>query len=231
MRSIRASDLTTGRGTATFNVGTSTLHYAFYVVNPKIEMVALQTDAYSSGASLSLVSLLVQLPGSVNGSFSNGTLNATSVMELNGVSTSTGTAVPDVSLGVNTCDGQGNITLFQTDENNGGTATRNTLTGTYNVDPNTGRVAVAGLGSTPPVWYLVNANRGFAIGTDPSVTEGIFEPQMGGPFSLASFLLSYAGTTVQPVLTSVTNEADSTTIPAPGGTLVVTYDTSGPGAG
>ncbi len=42
-------------------------------------------------------------------------------------------------------------------------------------------------------------------------------------------MLGYAGATITPTLTSVTNEADSTIIPAPGGTLVVTYDTSGPG--
>jgi hypothetical protein len=222
---------TTGRGTATLNVGTNALHYAFYVVNPKSELVAVQLDPVSSGASLSLVSLLQPL-GNITGGgggFSNAMLNGSSVMELNGGST---TSVPaaDVSLGVSSFDGQGNITAFQTDENNGGTYTENNFTGTYSVNPNTGRVTVVGLGSGPqPVWYLVGANRAFVIGTDSSATEGSFEPQSGSPFSLPSFLLSYAGGTVQPVSTNVTNEVDSTIIPAPGGTLVVTFDTGGPG--
>ena len=74
----------------------------------------------------------------------------------------------------------------------------------------TGRVTVTGLGSGPqPVWYVTSANKGFVIGTDSSATEGSFEPQSGGPFSLPSFLLSYAGGTIQPVSTSVTNEVDS----------------------
>jgi hypothetical protein len=220
------SDFTsTGRGTLTLTAGSTTQNYAFYVVNLSSEFVAVQTDSPSSGASLSLVSALKQCAGaSGNCLINTATLNATAVMELNGA-TPTG---PDVQLGVSSFDGQGNITLFQTDENNAGTVTRNTFTGTYTVDPNTGRVAVTGISSTPPVWYLVSGNRGFVIGTDPSATEGIFEPQSGGPFTLASFLLSYAGTTVQPVSSSVTNEADSTTIPAPGGKLVVTYDSSGP---
>ena len=221
---------TTGRGTITLNVGTNVLDYAFYVVNPKNELIAVQTDAVSGGASLSLASLLQPLLNVTGGGFSDASLNGSTVMELNGMSS----AGPDVQLGVGQFDGTGNITLFQTDENKAGTVTRNTLTGTYNV-PTNGRVTVAGLGTGPqPVFYLADANRGFFIGTDSSVTQGSFEPQTGGTdstppgFSLPQFLLSYAGGTIQPVSTNVTNEVDFTVIPAPGGTLVVTYDTSGP---
>ena len=214
---------TTGRGTITLNVGTNVLDYAFYVVNPKSELIAVQTDAVSSGASLSLVSMLQPKANVTGGGFSNASLNGSTVMELNGMSS----AGPDVQLGVGQFDGQGNITLFQTDENKAGTHTVNTLTGTYNVPAN-GRVTVAGLGTGPqPVFYLADANRGFVIGTDSSVTGGTFEPQSGAPFSLPSFLIAYAGGTIQPVSTSVINEVDFTTIPAPGGTMVVTYDTSG----
>jgi hypothetical protein len=224
-------DMTTGRGTATLNVGANILHYVLYVVNPKSELIAVQTDPASSG--LSLVSLLQPVINVTGGGFSNGTLNATSVMELNGY-TGGSSPLPDVQLGVSTFDGKGNITLFQTDENKGGTyipPPTPPLTGTYNVDPTTGRVTVMGLPGSPPVWYLVSANKGFVIGTDSSVTQGSFEPQLGAPFSLPSFLLTYAGGTIQPVLASVTNEVDSTVIPAPGGTLVVTYDTSGSATG
>lgn len=222
---LDADFTTTGRGTATLNVGTSALHYAFYVVNPTSGLIQVQTDV---GASLSLVSALKQLGSAVNATFSNATLNGSAVMELNGVSSSTGSA--DVQLGVSDFDGNGNISLFQTDENNGGMETENSFTGTYIVDPNTGRVSVTLTGaSSQPVWYLVGVNSGFVIGTDASATEGLFEPQSNGPFSLPSFLLAYAGGTIQPVLPGVTNEVDSTFIPAPGGTVVVTYATGGPG--
>jgi hypothetical protein len=228
---------TTGRGTATLNVGTNTLHYALYEVVPKAELIAVQTDPVTGGASLSLVSLLQSPANVTGGSFSDGSLTASgAVMELNGVSTSTGSALPDVQLGVGQFDGKGNITLFQTDENNGGTHTENTSTaGTYSVDSTTGRVTVMGLPGSPPVWYLANANRGFVIGNDLSATEGSFEPQTGGTdstppgFSLPQFLITYAGTTIQPALASVINEADSTIIPPPGGTIDITYDTSGSG--
>ncbi len=213
---------TTGRGTATLNVGANTLHYAFYAVNPTSEAIEVQTDV---GASLSLVSTLKQFGSAVNGNFSNASLNGSAVMELNGASNS----APDEQLGVGAFDGNGNITLFQTDENNGGTLTENTFTGTYSVDQNTGRVTVSGIGSSQPVWYLAGVNSGFVIGTDPSTTEGIFEPQTNGPFSLPSFLVAYAGGTIQPVLPSITNEVDSTAIPPPGGRLVATYETGGPG--
>jgi Putative Ig domain len=218
---------TTGRGTETLNG----LQYAFYVVDPTSELITVQIDRPSSG--LSLVSVLKQLPGSVNGIFGNSALNASSVMELNGY-TGGSSPLPDVQLGVSTFDGSGHIILYQTDENKGGTVSENVFTaGTYNVDPsnpNSGRVIVAGLGSGPqPVWYLVSANRAFVIGTDSSVTQGLLEPQTGAPFSLPSFLLTYAAGTIDPVLPSVTNEVDSTVIPPPGGTINVTYDTSGPG--
>ncbi len=220
---------TTGRGTVTLNVGTSGLHYAFYVVNPKSESVAVQTDLVSSGASLSLVSLLQPVVNVTGGVFNDGSLNGSTVMELNGMSS----AGPDVQLGVGQFDGTGNITLFQTDENKAGTHTVNTFTGTYIIDPHggttTGRVIVSGLGTGPqPIFYLTSANRGFYIGADAAATEGSFEAQVNGPFSLPSFLLGYAGGTIQPVSSSVTNEVDFTTIPAPGGTMVATYDTSGP---
>jgi len=196
-------------------------------------LIAVQTDPVSSGASLSLDSLLQPILNVTGGGFSDASLNGSAVMELNGMSS----AGPDVQLGVGQFDGAGHITLFQTDENKGGTyIPAAPFTGSYNVDATTGRVTVTGLGTgAQPVWYLVNANRGFVIGTDNSVTEGSFEPQSGGTnstppgFSLPSFLLGYAGGTIQPVSTSVTNEVDSTTIPAPGGTMIVTYDTSGPG--
>jgi hypothetical protein len=215
---------TTGRGTETLNG----LHYAFYVVDPTSELITVQIDPAASG--LSLVSLLKQSPGSVNGSFGNSALNASSVLELNGY-TGGSSPLPDVQLGVGTFDGSGHITLYQTDENKGGTVSQNVFTtGTYSVDPTTGRVTVTGLGpGSQPVWYLVNANRAFVIGTDSSVTQGLFEPQSGAPFALASFLLTFAAGTIDPVLPSVTNEVDSTVIPAPGGTINVTYDTSGPG--
>jgi len=224
---------TTGRGTITLNVGTNVLDYAFYVVNPKNELIAVQTDPVSSGASLSLASLLQPVLNVTGGGFSDASLNGSAVMELNGMSS----AGPDVQLGVGQFDGMGHITLFQTDENKGGTyIPAAPLTGSYSVDATTGRVTVTGLGTgAQPVWYLVSPNRGFVIGTDSSVTEGSFEVQAGGTdstppgFSLPSFLLGYAGGTIQPVSTSVTNEVDSTIIPAPGGTMIVTYDTSGPG--
>ncbi len=186
-----APDPTTGRGTETLTVNGSAQHFAFYVVSSTSEYVAVQTDAAASG--LSLVSGLKQLPGSANGSFSDGTLNSAAVMMLNGVSNSTGGPLPDVSLGVANFDAKGGITLFQLDENNGGSVTTaQPTTGNYSVDVNTGRVVVSGI-SPAPVWYLVNSNRGFVIGTDSSATEGQFEPQTGGPFSLGIFLAGLCG--------------------------------------
>jgi Putative Ig domain len=244
-------DTTTGRGTERLNVGSQSVDYAFYVVTGisqsgatglgSIELVEIQTDAVSSGASLTLASVLSQRAAGVSGggTFDDGSLTGVSVMELNAVSTVGGSPAPNVTLGLATFDGNGNISSFTTDENDGGTPCsgggticQSSYTGTYTVDPN-GRVTVTGLGSTAPVWYLVAANQGFVVGTDSSVTSGSFEPQTGSPFFTISIVGDYYGGTITPVLPAVTNEVDSalaTAPPPPGsgnGSLAVTYNSSG----
>ena len=81
----------------------------------------------------------------LNATRGNGTTNG-AVFELNAVSNSGGTPVPDISLGLGNFDGNGNITSYTFDENNGGvltTPSQNNYTGTYTVDPATVRVDVS----------------------------------------------------------------------------------------
>jgi hypothetical protein len=236
---------TTGRGTASLTTSSGTTNYAYYVISNS-QMVAVETD--SSGPQ-TLVSMMQQgVTGSTGGSaFTNASLSGQSVMQLNAVNPNGATPAPDISTGVATFDGAGNIARmppkytdglpgFYTDENNGGTVTQNSLNGTYNVDATCGatlpspcgRVTVTGLGTYQPVWYLVKSNQGFVVGSDPSVTSGSFAAQTGAPFNVANMLGSYLGGTSEPVLSSVTNEVDAALTPPPGGIFLLTYDTAGP---
>src|SRR5271157_1812452 len=237
-------DPATGRGTMALTVGSSTIDYAFYVVTlggVSNELAAVQIDPVSSGASLTLASILKQgAAGSTGGTnFTKASLKGVAVTELNAVSKTSG--APDISVGLANFDGAGNITSYTFDENNGGTLTtpsQNSYTGTYTVDPKTGRVTVTGLGSYQPVWYLVSANPSsnlaFVVGTDPNVTAGSLEPQAGSSFTDVSLLGKFYGGTSTPVLSTVTNEVDAavaTPPPPPGsgnGTLTVTYKSNGP---
>jgi hypothetical protein len=324
-------DSTTGRGTATFTIGSTTFDYAFYVVPGKLifpTLLAVQTDAISSTTPVTLATIvsrgasggtttftninLTALPGTFTlsaagtasggvtvytGTITSGAANtytgysftvtgfdnpannggpwmctassATSltlqnpsgvadthaatairggggasgtVFELNAVSTSGGTSVPDVSLGLGNFDGNGNITSYIFDEDKGGTLTtpvQNNYTGTYSVDPNnksSGRVAVTLNGVTNnPVWYLTASNTGFVVGTDANVTVGTFEPQTApsAGFSILSLFGDFYGGTSNPVLPSVINQvaADIASPPPPPGTgngiFDGTYDTNG----
>ncbi len=245
---------TTGRGIATFTIGSTTFDYAFYVVPGKAlfpTLLAVQTDPISSSSPVTLASIIERGPAnSGTSTFTNLNLNSTrggntngSVFELNAVSSPGGTAVPDISLGLGNFDGNGNVTSYVFDENKAGTLTtpaQNSYTGTYSVDSTnkvSGRVTVNLTGVTNnPVWYLTATNAGFVVGTDPGVTVGSFEPQtVPQPVTILSLFGNFYGGTSDPVLPSVTNVAEAvlaTPPPPPGagnGTFAGTYDSSGSG--
>jgi len=247
--SVSSVSPTTGRGTATFTIGTSTLNYAFYVIpagSGKLfnSVVAVQTDPVSNGSPLTLASMSQRSPAG-GSAFTVKSLNATTggtpngdVFELNGVSNSGGGSIPDISLGVATFDGNGNITGYAYDENKGGTLTipaQNSYTGTYSVDTISGRVTVNLNGiANQPVWYLVSQNAGFVVGTDPNVTAGNFEPQnVTQPITILYLFGNFYGGTTNPVLPSVINSVLAATAsppPPPGtgnGSFTGTFDSSG----
>ena len=82
----------------------------------------------------------------------------------------------------------GNISITA-DTNDGGTLKLGqVLNGTYTVASN-GRTALTGLGSTNQIAYLIQQDRAFFIGEDPSDPPfGQIEPQVGAPFPASPFL-------------------------------------------
>jgi hypothetical protein len=172
-----------GRGTITLNPpGASTpVSASFYIVSVgEALMVSIDPQTGTSANTLFAGSVLKQ----VGGPFGINSLNGTDVISLEG-----GTSgASDVQVGLLVPVGNGTFTL-STDENNAGTVTTNAGSGTYTVAAN-GRVSVTG-GTHPPVIYLVNQDKGFAMGTDTSVTTGFFEPQVGTNFTNASLSGNY----------------------------------------
>jgi Putative Ig domain len=249
-------DPITGRGTASFVIGSTTLDYAFYVIPAapgKLvfpALVAVQTDPISSSEPVTLASITDRgAAGLGTTTFTNNNLRSIrggspngSAFELNAVSGSGGTAAPDISLGLGNFDGNGNITSYIFDEDKGGTWTtpaQNSFTGTYSVDSSnklSGRVTVNLTGvANNPVWYLTSSNTGFVAGTDPDVTVGSFEPQTApsSGFSILSLFGNFYGGTSDPVLPSVINEVEAALAappPPPGtgnGVFTATYDSNG----
>ncbi len=216
-------DAATGRGTLVEQLPSGAANFVYYYISPT-ELLALSTDSVSGGNPAILVTMLKQ-PGTAGGGlFSNATLTGNSVFQLNAVSA----GAPDISEGIAAFDGAGNITSYSLDENNNGTLSTISATGTYNVALN-GRTTVSGLGTNEPVFYLLNADTGFYIGTDPGVTSGRFDIQTGGPYTNLSLFGTYFGGTIEPVTASVISELDSITVqpPALGAAFTVDYVTSG----
>ena len=167
----------TGRGTMTLNVAgaANPVNLVFYVVSSN-ELLVQSSDPLSASNSLFAGAILHQTGA---GTFSNASLNAASVIALQGLNS----GGSDVVLGVLSIPTAGNFALVG-DENNLGALAALNQAGTYSVTSN-GRVTVTGT-PHPMVFYLLAANQGFVVGTDTNASTGFFEPQTGGPFSVAS---------------------------------------------
>jgi hypothetical protein len=240
--SLTQLDVNTGRGTYSVITAAGTANYVYYVVSTT-ELVSLSTD---TAGPFTLDDLQSQQLAGASGSFSNASLKGQSVVELDGVATSNGTPVPSAAIGAATFDGAGNIartdglSAYYTDESDGGTlSTVQYANGTYSVDATCGsinqpcgRVTVSLAGApTQPVWYLISTNQAFALDTNAAVMAGSLQPQTvptPNGFSLVTLLGTYLGSTITPVLPSVTNELDVSGTPPPGGFWAQNYEYSGP---
>jgi len=166
-----------GRGTLTFNVTGSAkpVNAVFYVVSSG-ELQLMSSDAQN--VNTVFAGTILQQKGA--GTFSNASLNSASVIGLQGPNSAAGN---DVVLGILSIPSAGNFTLAA-DENNAGIVGTLSQLGTYTAAAN-GRVTVTGT-THPLVLYLLDANKGFVVGTDSNASMGFFELQTGGTFSAAS---------------------------------------------
>ncbi|MGC2399205.1 MAG: Ig domain-containing protein, partial [Acidobacteriaceae bacterium] len=173
------------RGTMQFKLGGNTYNYSFYQVTPH-ELLAISTDTLS--ANVPLVSGIIDQQ---TGTFGNSSLSGAAVLQLSGLASISGALLPDVTLGLFTGDGNGNVSVAY-DEYKGQLLSPQTFTGTYSVDATSGRVALKSSG-TPSFVYLLDNNQAFVLGGDSSVSSGLLQPQSGSNFTNASFKGSYLG--------------------------------------
>ena len=207
------------RGTMQFKLGGNTYNYSFYQKSPS-ELFVISVDTLSS--NVPLVSGLIEQQ---TGTFSTTSLKGAGVLELNGLAVLSGTHVPDVTLGLATADGNGNLGVVY-DEYKGQLLTPQTFNGTYSVDATSGRVALKSTGS-PTVLYLLNDNEAFVLGGDPSASSGLLEPQSGSGFNNGSFKGNYLGGSVPLSSASAMNEVALAAADG-NGNVTITYDNSGP---
>jgi hypothetical protein len=214
-------DPVTQRGTATITANSVTTNYVFYAVSAS-ELIMLSIDPVSASAPLTLFDLLLR---PIN-TYSNSSISVPTVASLQGLGTSNGNTVPYGNIAIASFDGKGAVTIT-TDENLGGTMSKNNYSAaSYSVAAN-GRTTITGFGTSPVVFYL-SQSVAFTLVGDAGVTSGTILPQFSSPYTNSSINGSYQGATVQAVLPSVVVEDDSAAVDG-AGNIVLTYDISGPG--
>jgi hypothetical protein len=177
-------------GLITLKFGGNTLTYGYYQVSPT-EFLATSTDQ-TSGTIPMVSGVVLQQQ---TGPFSNASFTGANVFQTTGSALQNAAYIPDDVLGVATSDGKGNVSATF-DEFNGSLLATQKYTGTYSVDPATGRTPVTVSGQMIGIYYLVSNTRGFALGTDTSTSSGTVEAQTGSPFANASLKGSYLGGTI-----------------------------------
>jgi hypothetical protein len=188
-----------GRGQARLNFPGGTNNYAYYVISSG-QYLMMGIDQVSAPDPLTLGTIQRQLAPN----FSDAALSGTSVLEINGLNPNGGSSVSDAILGLVSWNGAGGGAT-RLDENKGGTMTRTTLQGNYNVGTN-GRTTTSGIGASNPIFYLYNFNQGFAVGQDSTVFSGLLEQQTATPpIGNQSILGIYVGGTLNPVEASITD--------------------------
>jgi hypothetical protein len=202
---LTASNFTvasSGRGTVTITVnGVGNQNFVFYVVSTT-QLEILQSDV--PGGTLVAGEVLKQTGG---GSFTNASLSGASVIAMQSLAGSG----PAVTAGFVNANGAGGFGITF-DQNKGGTLSSQTFSGTYSVSSN-GRTTLSISGqSQVPVFYLINSNQAFMVGTDNGASIGQIFPQSGGPsFTNSSISGTYLGGSYPPQSAVVSQEVDTVT--------------------
>jgi hypothetical protein len=189
-----------GRGVLTIVLDGGSFHFSFYQVSP-VEWLAISLDPATLDSPLVSGSVFQQASGQ---SFTTASLPAVSVVQISGVQPISGGTTPDITLGLASSDGSGNV-VYSFDEYAGALTTGGSLSVAYAVDPVTGRAVSTG--ATPePVLYIINSTSAFYLGADRPASSGILEAQTGAPFTNGSFSGNYLGGSLSLVMTSALNE-------------------------
>jgi hypothetical protein len=231
---FNVASATNGRGTVQMNFtgqGTGP-NFVFYVVSAT-EMLFMDDDVVGS-APLLTGQALQQV-----GSFTNASLNGNSVIELQAVDTSGGSAVSDVQVGIINANGvipSGSFSLTL-DENDGGVfngSSDRSISGNYSIDSK-GRMTLSNIvggggGNHTPVFYLYGPNQAFVIDSGGSVSFGTITGQTGSNFTASSLSGEYLGGGLPPVTSDVSVEVDDSHLDGIG-TLTGTSDSSNTNCG
>jgi hypothetical protein len=197
--SVVATGASAGRGTATITSTLGNTNFVFYVVSSS-ELLMMALDSTETPPTILAGQVLQQ-----SGTLTDASLDGIGVIELQSLGSN---IEPTAAAGPFTATGNSATYTYSADENQGGTMSSPSDSGTFSVSSN-GRVnLVSSGGNFPPVLYLVAPNQAFVVGTDAGVSFGTMEPQTGSSFNAGTLKANYLGGSQPPTSASVSEEAD-----------------------
>jgi hypothetical protein len=200
-------DTTTGRGTGSYYLTTSTgkltFDFAFYIVNES-DLILLSTDL---AVSSSTTPLLCGRALASNATYSTGPLNGYYLLEAQGLAGSSSSSGNFVEVGTMDATDAGAVPMATIYANSAGSYTNKPYpNGSYSYEAASGRIAFTGLTTTPPVVYSTTGTSddgiaGFLVGTDPGASSGVLVSQATSApsYTLASITGNYAASTEEDV--------------------------------
>jgi hypothetical protein len=172
---------TTGRGAGSYTITTTngplTFDFAYYIVNGSDIYILSSDDPNTVGNFILSGRALKSAATSV-------ALNGFYMAAISGIDLSSGDGVGNntVTIASFQATSAGAIPTATVSANDGGTFQTQSFTdGTYTLDTSTGRVAIAGVGSTPVAYLTATAGEddiaAFVVGTDAAASSGFLALQ------------------------------------------------------
>ncbi|MGH9575509.1 MAG: putative Ig domain-containing protein, partial [Candidatus Acidiferrales bacterium] len=141
----------------------ASMNFSVYPVSSS-EFFMVETDAVSSSSPMLTAGTIQQQIGAPYSLNSGATFTGTSAGALSGQQTGGSTKVPDIALVSIAGAGSNSFTISST-ENLGGTVTSNSIQSNFIQADQFGRVATSPTTPFDPVFYMINQNTAFCLGT------------------------------------------------------------------
>lgn len=199
----------------------ASMNFSVYPVSSS-EFFMVQTDTIGSSSPMLTAGTIQQQIGAPYSLNSGATFSATSVGTLSGRQVGGSTPVPDLALVSIAGTGASSFTMSYT-ENLGGTVIPASMQSNFIQADQFGRVATSPTAPFDPVFYVIDQNTAFCLGTQLNQSGqlyplfGIFQPQSTGPFNAATIASAFTEGTTAPTTAASQNVAGVAVFANPSG--------------
>jgi len=188
-----------------------TMNFSVYPISSS-QSFLVETDTIATASPILTSGTMQQQIGAPYSLNSGSTFSAVSVGALTGREPVGSGFTPDVALISIEGTSAPGFTLSDT-ENLGGTVTTNSMQSTFIQADQFGRVATSPTTPFDPVFYVIDQNTAYVIGSQLNSTSqpyplfGVVQPQSAGPFSASTIASVFIEGTAAPATSAVPNNA------------------------